>query len=104
MECLADLAYLDIPGGLTREQFDNHIRSKLKHLQPVKNFLDSTDPNSKLESAQFTDLLDQTVAYRNVGSNRPHAWKALVKWLTHFIPNIYDRPAQDAEIIKGTVQ
>jgi hypothetical protein len=83
----ADLETLQLPGGLTREQFDGLVSSRLLQtplISAIDRYLD--------EPRRFGAVRDLIVFQLAIDRDEADAiWQTTMRWLLEFIPHRYER-------------
>ena len=80
-----DLFALELPGGLTHEQFDVLVRHRLRN-QPLFTVINEylTEPR---RFGEMRDLLTRTLSLSR--GEAEQAWQTVVRWMLEFLPERY---------------
>lgn len=85
---LRDLAFLQVPSGLTKQQFDQYIRAVLFQLPIVKkvdHFIETPRRFGEVKTLLKELFADQALA----SIDAAEAWQTLMRWLLYFYPERY---------------
>lgn len=85
---LSDLQALDIPKGLTRDQFEAYIGVQLLQ-KPIVRQVDQFVETSQRFGA-VRDLLKTLRCSAQQDFDANNAWQTLMRWLLHFLPIRYE--------------